>query len=197
MLMGLPFRCQLPLPDGNIYRGDRQHLAYLYRRADLIDGWVRVSRTVLASETAPRIERWVFDWLSGGPGLIEFRCGDGHEPGPVGWLDRIQTVPHASAIPTDNYDVRLYDRIDSDLLQGVGTNRDALAAEIAAVYNLLDSTGHGWVWCSGPLRFRIENAGSYKRGAVVLTVVVPTGNGLLGFPPAAPNPAFRPQACSG
>jgi len=133
------------------------------------------------------LERWVFQWFTIADGTAELCLGDGHQPEMIGILDRLETVPHPTDAPNDNYDVYLYDRLGNDLLHGCGANRDTANAETAAIYRSLGTTGHVYVPVSGWSRFRVENAGAYHGGIAIIYLFPPAGR------PGSRATAARPR----
>lgn len=118
-------------------------------RTDHGDGWVTVA------------VRWESDADGQAAGYLDA----GRVPHV---LDRITTKPDPAAAPSANYDVELIDDEGVDLLNGVGANRSASAPEQRLLYNLSGS-GHGLELRSRPgLRLFVTNAGSAKRGQVLL-----------------------------
>jgi hypothetical protein len=80
-----------------------------------------------------------------------------------GELVRLITIPDGTSVPTDNYDVHIYDDDGVDVLIGAGTDRDAANTEQVLAANL-------GVVANDKLTLEIENAGSGGKGTVILYI---------------------------
>jgi hypothetical protein len=114
--------------------------------------------TLAAEETYGSVKKIKWTWTSDTAGAA---AGATSTVAFNGALERLVTVPHATAAPSANYDVAVKDADGVDVLIGGGANRSATGTEQV----LASSLG---VVANDPLYLDITNAGNTKQGTVYL-----------------------------
>jgi len=115
------------------------------------------------------VVKHTFAWVSAADGSATLPSG----LAVSGQIQRVVTVPSATAAPTTLYDVTLTDANGIDVLAGQGANLSAtVAASVCPGMPLKDGTTVGIVpvLVDGILTLNVTNAGDTKAGSVIVYV---------------------------
>lgn len=160
---GLPWRGLLPLADGAVSQADRQHAATMYCG-------------ILATAAAPpAVAPFALVSHHGTPELPILRVQWGSDAdGDLYWeIEPIEgavlrlTAQHDASVAGATYDVRLYDELGWDILNGLGVGLSFNTTEYAQIYATVFSTLRRSILTAGPLWLEIT-AGEDTQGTLDL-----------------------------
>ena len=111
---------------------------------------------------------YVFVWTATAGGVVEYLCEQTEALAGTIW--EVITIPSISSVPTDNYDVYLYDSNGLDVLNGLGVDRDTATRESKIIVAGATTTGTftARTMLYNPYRLKIENAGNATGGTVIV-----------------------------
>lgn len=127
--------------------------------------------TLTVSSTGGQIAKIEWNWTADSSGNASGATADV----VPGFLYSIATVPDTAQVPTDNYDVVIYNQYaavtgsdvvlsSTDLLGGIGANRDSVNTEAVEIWPTYLKQA------TGKIRIQVSNAGNAKKGKIVLGV---------------------------
>lgn len=161
--VGLPWRGLLPLADGAVSQADRQHAATMYcgilAAAPAIEHEQQLVEECLLDGDELRIRR--YSWWADDDGDLY------RQVEPIEGAVLRLTAQHDASVAGATYDVKLYDELGWDILNGLGVGLSFNTTEYAQIYATVFSTLRRSVLTAGPLWLEIT-AGEDTQGTLDL-----------------------------
>ncbi len=118
----------------------------------------------LSEETFGVVKKIRWQWIAHTDGKVAITTENATTTKAYnGEVVRLVTVPDGTTAPSDNYDIKIYDEDETDVLMGGGADRDTAITEQVAAASL-------GVVANDKLTLYVEGAGSGGKGTTILYI---------------------------